>query len=123
MNTQLQIDFAKARADVGIERSAARADRVLPGWTDRAAEAVRESLGTGGMGWLLLCNEFTIEELRETIKHNSTPLDEPPDARAWGHVTRRAVKLGYIERVQGKFGVAASSNGAPKPLYRKGKAA
>jgi hypothetical protein len=121
MENQLHLDFARARGEVGIERAAARADRNAPGWIDRAAEFLRARARTftgvsaafPGMG----THEFTVESLRQDADE---AIGEPPDLRAWGHVTRRAVRLGYIERIPGKFAAAASSNGSPKPLYRRG---
>jgi hypothetical protein len=111
--TQMPLDFtaAKARADLGAERASGKAERLEPGWVDRAAEAVR-----------MFANDshplsFTIEDARASF---SAP--EGVDLRAWGHVTRRALRLGYIEPT-GDYAPAASSNGSPKKLYRKGYAA
>jgi hypothetical protein len=105
-------DLAKAAADLGIERSAARAEKCDPGWVDRAAEYIRADAAWAEEGALL-----TIEQLRGGA---SFFIGAPPDGRAWGAVTRRAIKLGYIEKVPGAFAPANSSNGSPKPLYRKG---
>lgn len=113
---QIPLALALARADQGIERAASHAERVLPGWCDRAAEAVRQALLR-----TRLDDTFTIEQLRGAIATaDLLPLPDPPDARAWGHVTRRAVKLGYVERLPGQYRAAVSSNGSPKPLYRRG---
>lgn len=59
--------------------------------------------------------EFTIERVREFC----TPMPQGSDKRAWGFVTQRALKLGVIERT-GKYQSVESSNGALKPLYRRG---
>lgn len=108
---QLTLDLSRMRGDVGAERAASRAERTQPGWIDRAAEAVRGfAVGSGPFA-------FTIEEARASFQ-----APEGVDLRAWGHVTRRAVQLGYIEPT-GDYAPAASSNGSPKRLYRKGKAA
>lgn len=115
--TQLALDFtaAKTRGDLGAERAAHRAQRAAPGWIDRAAEAVRDFCRHNLAG---MTGQFTIEVARERAM--SFGLPPPPDARAWGHVTRRAVQLGYIEPTGG-YAPAASSNGSPKRLYRKGR--
>lgn len=113
---QLSLELAHRRADTGIERAADRAERASPGWIDQAAEKLRDAM-------LLLHNtrlaeQATIETLRTWAVMGG--LQAPPDARAWGHVTRLAVRLGYLERIPGAYAPAASSNGSPKPLYRKG---
>lgn len=116
MTQQLALDFtaAKTRGDLGAERAAHRAERTEPGWINRAAEAVRDVVKFAGF---VVGDQFTIEQVRACV---GCALSEPPDARAWGHVTRRAVQLGYIEPTGG-YAPAASSNGSPKRLYRRGK--
>lgn len=119
MSAQGEIDFefARARADLGIERSARKAERVTaPGWVDRAAEAVREYAGVDFAG---PDEKFTIEAARLWVER-SKKLPAPPDGRAWGAVTRRCITLGIIEEAGG-YAPAASSNGSPKRLYRRGK--
>lgn len=105
---------ARERADLGVARSADRAERAEPGWIETATEALRR---------LALVTEpdvlFTIEQAR-TVIAEAGELTQPPNLRAWGQVTRRARRLGYIEQVPGRFAPAASSNCSPKPLYRRG---
>lgn len=114
LTQQLSMDFAAARADLGVERSAGKAERVDPGWIDKAVEMLR-------IGACILSAqqraEFTIEDLRALV---DKALPQPPDLRAWGAVTRAAVAKGFIERIPDRYAPAASSNRAPKPLYRKG---
>lgn len=115
MTEQIPLALGRARGEQGIERAAEHAERVLPGWCDRAAEAVRQALQRTRMD-----DAFTIEQVRGAIATADLLPEDPPDGRAWGHVTRRAVKLGYVERLPGQYRAAVSSNGSPKPLYRKG---
>lgn len=103
---------AKAAAEIGIARSAIHADAVHDGWVDEAVESLRTTVALFPRG-----SDFTIEQVRQNINN----LPEPPDLRAWGAVTRRAVKLGYIART-GNFRTATSSNNSPKPLYVHGDA-
>jgi hypothetical protein len=113
LTQQLTMEFAAARADVGVQRSAQSAERLTPGWIDKAAEMLR-------VGACILAHsnaEFTIEDLRALI---DKALPQPPDLRAWGAATRQAVAKGFIERIPGRYAPAASSNRAPKPVYRKG---
>lgn len=113
---QAAIDFdaAKTRGDLGAERAAGRAERRVPGWIDSTVEALRALVKIRSAS-----NAFTIEQARVALEKSITA---PPDGRAWGHVTRRAVALGIIEPTGG-YAPAASSNGSPKRLYRKGRAA
>lgn len=111
---QLSMEFAATRADLGVERSAARAERVAPGWIDKAADMLRIAACILGSRHKA---EFTVEDLRELV-HDA--LQQPPDLRAWGAATRAAVAKGFIERIPGRYAPTASSNRAPKPLYRKG---
>lgn len=103
---------AKARADDAISRVADKADRERPGWCDDAAEALRKfAKAQGGV--------FTIEHARLSLLQ-SAAIDKPHDGRAFGKATQMALARGYIERVKGQFFPAASSNGSPKPVYRRG---
>ena len=106
---------AQARANLGIERVAARADSERPNWCADAAQALRKfAAAQGGV--------FTIELARIALVLSGA-IDKPVDGRAWGKATRMAQSAGYIERVKGQFFPAASSNGSAKPVYRKsGKA-
>lgn len=105
----------KAAADAGIKRAEDHAERTEPGWVDRAAEAVREVAQVAAAHFVN--GEFTVEQARAL---NGSDLPPPPDGRAWGAVTRRALVLGYIEPTGG-YAPAASSNGSPKRLYRAGR--
>ncbi len=99
---------ARSRAERGIKSSADHAGRE---WQDQAVAAARlfvrwNERGYGG-------EPFTMEEVREWA---SIRIDDPPDLRAWGAVTRRLKSEGII-RPTGGYAKAASSNLSPKPLY------
>lgn len=105
---QLAIDFdaAMEARDVGMERSARRANRVESEWTGQAIgflTAFAREIGRA----------FLIEEARAWAESRGLP--PPPDARAWGAVTRRAAAKKRIRKVG--FGPAASSNCSPKTLW------
>jgi hypothetical protein len=112
------LDFTAAalRADLGVERAARAAERRVTEWVSKAAQALKTG---AAILHLKGTEEFTIERLRDLVQ-GSVP--KPPDGRAWGSATRYAATCGYIERIPGHFAPAASSNGSPKPLYRKGTA-
>lgn len=101
---------AQQRAEVGMAQSESSADWALPGWCAKATEKLRMfARAQGGV--------FTIELARDALRDE---LSMPPDLRAFGKVTVMALKAGYIERVPRAFMPAASSNSAPKAVYRKG---
>jgi hypothetical protein len=101
---------AKERAEAGIASSAAHAGKE---WQDQAVAAARLFLR-----WNTRRNAddwFTIEDCRLWC---SSRIDSPPDLRSWGAVTRRLKTEGIISPC-GFFSAANSSNGSPKPLYRR----
>lgn len=109
----LTMEHARERGVLGMERSAARADRAHCKWTEQALDVLVEhvqSLPNGA--------EFIVEDVRLAIE---SKVPEPPDLRAWGAVTQAAIKRLYISRT-GKYAPAKSSNASDKPLYRKGSA-
>jgi hypothetical protein len=112
-NNSNQYTDAQAAAEAGIAHAADHANHVAPGWIFDATESLRLAI----IGFDC-SKEFTIEQLRE----HCTNVPAPPDLRAWGAVTRRATKIGYIVKT-GNFAIANSSNNSPKPLYRAGSLA
>jgi hypothetical protein len=99
------------RGEVGLMRAAEKAERIAADWMDSALGAVLVfSIGH-------VDKPFTMEAARVVVER-LFPRPEGVDGRVWGHITRRAIKCGYIERVPGMFAQAASSNGSPKPCYR-----
>ena len=110
------IELARARGDVGVERSARRAEKASPEWVKKAADLLRVgSIILNAQGPLFA--EFTVEQVRLLV---NKALPAPPDARAWCAPTPAAFCWGFIEPIKGKYRAAASSNGAPKQVYRKG---
>lgn len=100
---------AKLRAERGMAQAASSADYELAGWCAMAVEQVRRfAAGNPGV--------FSIEQLRTVLEPE---LPEILEKRAWGYVVVMAAKRGYIERVPKVFLPAASSNGAPKPAWRR----
>lgn len=101
-------------AERGIASSAAHAGSE---WVESAVHYV---------AWYFRVPEFkglpqpcTIEQLRAWATSKGLPL--APDERAWGAVTRAAIRQGVIEPTGG-YAPARSSNGSPKRLYRRGQA-
>lgn len=103
-----RLDAARKRADRAITNVADKAGRE---WVEGAVERLRALAVSTYPGM------FNVEQARLVIEQT---FECPADLRAWGRVTQLAVKRGYLERVKGQFLPAASSNGAPKSVYRKG---
>lgn len=103
--TQLAIDFAKARDD-GIQRAHDHAEEDSPGWSDVALAFLR--------GHAMKHEHFLTEDVIEAGK--TWGLLEPPDRRAWGHVVRKAVREGIIER--DGYAPAKTSHFSPKPRWK-----
>jgi hypothetical protein len=110
------MDLARARGDLGIERAARKAERTTPEWVAKAADLLRIAAVIEQARGPLFA-EFTVEQLRLMV---DKALPKPTDERAWGAATRAARAAGFIEPIDGKFRPAASSNGSPKQVYRKG---
>lgn len=105
-----KIDQARAKAECGIASSAEHAGKE---WQDQAVAAAR--LFVRMCDKYLVNKVFTMEELREWC---APRIDECPELRAWGSVTRRLKAEGIIEPTGG-YAKAVSSNRSPKPLYRR----
>lgn len=109
------MDAAKRRGELGRSRAEMRVEALHPGWCLLAVDAVRRAARAQA-------GKFSFEALRLVIEEQGE-LPKPPELRVWGVISRRAAEAGYIERVPGATVTAASSNGAPKPAWRRGKKA
>ncbi len=106
---QIAIDFDAAleARDLGMQRSVDHANKVESEWSGQA-------LGLLVAFAKYIARPFLIEEARTYAEANGLP--QPPDARAWGAVTKRASVKRRIEKCGA--GAAASSNCSLKPLWR-----
>ena len=102
---QADLFAARERGKTGSRRASERADRASEGWTERAAQRIRQHASCVDV------DRFLIEEVAYGYPW------APPDPRAWGHATRLAVRRGWIKQVG--YAPAASSNGSPKCLWAK----
>lgn len=96
-------DSAWDRAQVGMARSAQRAERVAPGWHEEALEAVRR--------YAVDHDRFLAEQVRRIY-----PTPAGADGRCWGALMREAERRGWI-KADG-WEKAVSSNLTPKRLWR-----
>jgi hypothetical protein len=101
---------AQTRAQVGMDRAAGAAELDVPGWIEQAVEALRRFVRAQ-------VGVFAIEQARAVIGRE---LPEVPELRVWGKVTQLAAQRGVISPVLRTFIPAASSNGAPKPAWKRG---
>lgn len=106
---RLALAAAQARAAQGMDRAARRAERLNAGWCAEALESLRR-FAAGQVGL------WTVEMARSVIEQD---LPKPTEGRAWGRVTQDAIRHGYIVKTD-KTAASASSNGAPKPLFKRG---
>lgn len=101
---------ARARADLGMERAAGAVQRDMPGWVEDAVDALRRFVRSQ-------VGVFSIEQARAVI---GPELPEVVEQRVWGKVTQLAAQRGFIAPVARTFIPAASSNGCPKPAWKRG---
>jgi hypothetical protein len=95
------------KGHAAAEAAAARADREIDDWTQKAVALFVEYASKAP-------SPFLTEAARQYAE--STGLSNPPDSRAWGHVAKRCQKDGLT--VSAGFGSAKSSNGSPKVLWK-----
>lgn len=111
MNAQMNIDFdaALTRRDEGIKTAIDHAEAQIPEWTALAlAELRRWILATGA-------DTFMLEQFRLASERN-IPL--PPDRRAWGAVTLRAVRAGWIEKAGYGMKTGETQHRCPGTIWR-----
>lgn len=100
---------AETRRDKGIKRGLTHAEQEKLGWTLLALQSLGHFLGERGD------IPFLAEIFRVYAKQNHVP--DPPDARAWGGVMRRAQKEGLISSCGAER--ALTSNCSFKVLWKK----
>jgi len=102
---------ARQAANLGIASSAEHAESDAPGWSDTVLQWLQ--------GWAheSRVTPFTMEEFRIACEAFGMPA--PTESRAYGSVTRAALRLCLIEKTGG-YAPARSSNLSAKPLYRRG---
>lgn len=96
---QLAFDLAEKWAKL----AAAKADRVESGWTDKALEAFRR--------YAMAHRFFTTEDV--VLANPNLPA--PGDKRAWGAVTMKAQRLGFV-RSTDQLARARSPHAHKRPL-------
>lgn len=96
-------------AAAGAKAAMDHADRKEPSWGNTALAILKTASAAR--------DEFTTDQLRECGR--ALGLAEPPDARAWGGVIRRAVALGLIEHVRWERAANKSHHSGPVSVWRK----
>ncbi|CDN87349.1 hypothetical protein BN948_01771 [Hydrogenophaga intermedia] len=109
----LDLQAAAERGRRMAQCAGARAERKVDSlWVDTAltflASFARDQRG----------HEFTMEQARAALDGK---VATPPDLRAWGQVTRRAIARHILVPVG--LARAASSHGSLKPTYKAGEGA
>lgn len=87
--TQHSINFGKTLKEKGMKRSLESAERVNPGWQEKAYWYFKY--------WIRYQKQpFKMESFREWCKDL---IPEPPSLRAFGAIVRRAKKEGLIKHI------------------------
>ena len=82
---QGSFDFSKQVTDAAIQRAVDHANVVHEDWSEKAFDFLK--------GYAEINPRFMTEDVRNA---SAGAVPEPPSARAWGGVVRRAVKAGII---------------------------
>ena len=114
MTAQLALDYdhfthARAERDVAMTRVAEKAERVEPGFSERAYEAL--------VAYVAQHAEFGGEDATDAIKAAGIV---PHDDRAFGPIYMAAVRNGLIKRV--RFVPRRRGHGSPGPLWARAAA-
>lgn len=99
------IEAAK-RGQRGMTRAVDHADRIDPGWSELAFDALQN--------YASATSEFTAEEARQGIHDAGLAL--PTDGRAWGAVFKRAAARGLIRK--GGYAPRRCGNMTPTIIWR-----
>jgi hypothetical protein len=102
-----QFDWVNRR-DLGIARAQQRAEREHEGWTDLAAEYLRDYSTRVAHG-----QPFLLEDARDASYGRVV---RPSNDKAWGAAVQRAAKRGWLAKAG--YAPARSSNGSPKCTWR-----
>jgi hypothetical protein len=99
---------ASEKGHAAAKAAAARADREIDDWTQKAVALFAEYAKKAP-------SSFLTEEARQFAESHG--LSAPPDGRAWGHVAKKCQRAGVV--TSAGFGAAKSSNGSPKVLWKR----
>ena len=105
---QQDLFSASEKGHAAAKAAAARADREIDDWTQKAVALFAEYAKKAP-------SSFLTEEARQYAESHG--LSSPPDGRAWGHVAKKCQRAGVV--TSAGFGAAKSSNGSPKVLWKK----
>jgi len=105
---QQDLFSASEKGHAAAKAAAARADREIDDWTQKAV-ALFATFAK------ITPSPFLTEEARQYAESHG--LSSPPDGRAWGHVAKKCQRAGVV--TSAGFGAAKSSNGSPKVLWKR----
>jgi hypothetical protein len=104
---QQDLFSASEKGHAAAKAAAARADREIDDWTQKAVALFAEYAKKAP-------SSFLTEEARQYAESHG--LSSPPDGRAWGHVAKKCQRAGVV--TSAGFGAAKSSNGSAKVLWK-----
>lgn len=100
---QLDFNFARAKRDVGIARSALSAGNV---WTERAIGFIQEWCARHPEPWVAeLCREYA----------ETHGLESPPTKKSWGPAMQEARRRGIVRAIG--YAPSRASHCSPKCLW------
>jgi CBS domain-containing protein len=99
---------AQEMADEGMSRAADHAESVNPGWNEQAFSMLLTYAETHF--------EFMTEDVR--VWAHTKGLPQPPDGRAWGAVTQRAVRARLLVRDRYRKTRIPPAHATPRPVWR-----
>lgn len=108
----IELNIIKGREgrDEGMERAKVHAEKVNPGWNEKAYERLLEFLKSHH-------GEFMCEDLRAHFAMNDYEL--PPHNRAFGGIMMRAAKSGIIKKVDCRSVSNPKAHAANAAVWRK----
>lgn len=108
MTDLVDLMTAAELAGEGMDRAVDHADRVTPGWSDRAYQLLEQYAVSH---W-----QFMTEDVRNWAHKLGLP--EAPSGRAWGAVALRGCREGIISREGYRKTVNPLAHGTPATLWR-----
>lgn len=95
-------------ADAGMQQAVDHADAVEPGWSEQAYAMFLEYAADHF--------EFMTEDVRVWAHENGLP--QPPDGRAWGAVTHRAIRAKLVVCDRYRKTRIPPAHATPRPVWR-----
>lgn len=104
-------------ADAGMAAALNHAERVAPAWGEVAFSAFKRYARSLPSGARFQCEDVRRWAMAEGL------VDEPPSLRAWGPITKRAIRAGVVRHVGFASVDNPAAHCAPTAVYEVGTGA